>query len=167
MCIDIHLSNFISQWLKHQKFDWGRGNRNKFCKSSFPSKIAVPSVFFKIILMQESHNRLIDIFFVLIYHGKRINIKRILFQFLWARSGGRGVAMMLQLSTKLQQQKTPLYCMYTGLLSPHVFFFLLYTCKWFHPVLNLPRHSCVIDTLSYYHSNLKVVLNSPSLNFAH
>lgn len=41
-----------------------QGNCNKLCKSSFPSKSAVPSVFFKFILMQESHNRL---FFLLIY----------------------------------------------------------------------------------------------------
>lgn len=41
-----------------------QGNCNKLCKSSFPSKGAVPSVFFKFILMQESHNRL---FFLLIY----------------------------------------------------------------------------------------------------
>lgn len=58
--------------------------------------------------------------------------------------------------------KVIIYCIQSYFCT--VFCSHLYSCKHFGPVLNSPRHICMIDTLSY-RSNLEFVSKSPGLEF--
>lgn len=58
----------------------------------------------------------------------------------------------------------------TRLFLPHVFFLSqFYTCKWFHPILNSPKHMNInIWKILFLHVITHVkCLNSLSLKFAH